>query len=185
LYLHARKVIQLAKELFAATLEDNAVALVLARAKLRAICTSPASADRKLWKLTSWFYLGLHYDALGSIEESKDCLKQALRLCPNAKGDDIIQALPMMHMSIRDWFDDDDFSEDDANQQQAPSTPSQVVAASIQQSVKDMKLNQLQDALKLRGLKFHGLKEDLQRKLVASLCADLGLAPDVEQEEEQ
>jgi hypothetical protein len=48
-----------------------------------------------------------------------------------------------------------------------------------------MKLNQLQDALKLRGLKFHGLKEDLQRKLVASLCADLGLAPDVEQEEEQ
>lgn len=205
-----RKVIQLATELFAATIKDDAVSVVLARAKLRAIGTPTSTSsstsvvvDRKLWKLTSWFYLGLHYDALGNIEESKHCLKQALRLCPNANGDDIIQALPMLHMSIRDWFDDDDFFSEvdndnvdvdiDMNQQQqqqaavtaAVRTPSQVMVTSIQQSVKEMKLNQLQDGLKLRGLKFHGLKEDLQRKLVVTLCADLGLEPFLEEEQQQ
>ena len=182
-----RKVIRIAKELFSATLQDNPIALVLARAKLRAICSSPATKDWKLWKLSSWFYLGLHYDAIGDDEQSKACMKMALRTCPNANGNDIIHALPMLHMSIRDWFDDDAFDDDDdlnsdngGNSKSATSIPAsattdQVVLASIRKSVSEMKLSQLQDALKLRGLKHHGIKDDLQRKLALSLCDDLGL----------
>jgi tetratricopeptide (TPR) repeat protein len=187
-----RKAIRIAKELFSATIQDDPVALVLARAKLRAICSTPASKDWKLWKLSSWFYLGLHYDAIGDDEQSKECMKMALRTCPNANGNDIIHALPMLHMSVRDWFDDDAFDEDDdssgdddggrsttASSRTASgsgsATTDQVVMASIRQSVSEMKVSQLQDALKLRGLKYHGIKDDLQRKLALSLCDDLGL----------
>jgi len=186
-----RKVIRIAKELFSSTLNDNTVGVVLARAKLRAICgTGGMGLDRKLWKLTSWFYLGLHYDAIGDVDESKECMKKALELCPNANGDDIIHALPMLHMSIRDWYDDDAFEADNEDnnlysnsrsgiKEDPPSTTDQVVLASIQQSVGEMKLSQLQDALKVRGLKIHGIKDELQRKLIVSLCEDLGLNPGV------
>ena len=191
-----RKAIRIAKELFSATIQEDPVALVLARAKLRAICSTPASKDWKLWKLSSWFYLGLHYDAIGDDEQSKACMKMALRTCPNANGNDIIHALPMLHMSVRDWFDDDAFDEDGGDDDDddddggrsttassktasasasASATTDQVVMASIRQSVSEMKVSQLQDALKLRGLKHHGIKDDLQRKLALSLCDDLGL----------
>ena len=69
----------------------------------------PASLqlDRKMWKISSWFYLGLHYDVLGDLEESKRCMKRAIQLAPNANGRDITHTLPTLHMASRDWFDDE------------------------------------------------------------------------------
>ena len=130
--IESRKVLRLTRDLFESSLCSDISQEVLARAKLRSIGgpllldddddtknnilqnsrkTSPKlRLDRKLWRLSSWFYLGLHYDALGEKKESIKCMKMALRLCPSSgKSDDIIHTLPMLHMSARDWFDDDDF----------------------------------------------------------------------------
>jgi len=68
--------------------------------------------DRKMYKLHSFFYLGLHYDALGQSYESKQCMKMALKTCANSisgNNQDITYLLPVIHMTIRDWYDDDEF----------------------------------------------------------------------------
>jgi hypothetical protein len=42
-------------------------------------------------------------------------VKSALRwhsdMCPDSKGNDIIHTLPLLHMSRRDWFDDEDYDD--------------------------------------------------------------------------
>jgi len=113
----SRKVLRIARELFNSTLHKDYSTSILSRAKLRSIC-GPYDEfpvlDRKLWKLTAWFYLGLHYDAMGNEEESKKCMKMALRLSTaGTSAVDIVHTLPMLHMARRDWFDDDeDFDSD-------------------------------------------------------------------------
>ena len=116
-----RKVIRIAGELFAASVDRDLSAMALARAKLRSICgeydadskdQGKKLLDLKMWRLSAWFYLGLHYDVTGDEEGAKDCMKMALRQCIGGNGNDIIQALPMLHMARRDWFDDDTFDED-------------------------------------------------------------------------
>ena len=72
--------------------------------------------DRKMYQLHSLFYLGLHYDALGQSYESKQCMKMALKTCANSitgNSQDITYLLPVIHMTIRDWYDDDEFEEED------------------------------------------------------------------------
>jgi len=121
-----RKVVRIARDLFSASVDGDFVKVALARAKLRSICANntPAGtssrmsrirqADVKMWRLSSWFYLGLHYDVTGDVKSSKVCMKMALHQSGSfGNGKDIIQALPMLHMSRRDWYDDDDFEEDD------------------------------------------------------------------------
>jgi tetratricopeptide (TPR) repeat protein len=66
----SRKVFRIARELFDATITNNHAGIILSRAKLRLIggaLDDASKLDRKLWKLTSWFYLGLHYDAIGEV----------------------------------------------------------------------------------------------------------------------
>ena len=92
----SRKVFRIAKDMFQATVNNDQIGVVLGQAKLRAICGS-------------WYYLGLHYNALGDVDESKECMKMALQLCPNRKTDDIIHSLPILHMTVRHWFDDEEF----------------------------------------------------------------------------
>jgi len=125
--IESRKVFRIVRELFAASLREDDAAVILARARLRSIGGGGGSrtttstrkrkgtvVDRKMWKLTSWFYLGLHYDAIGEYEQSKRCMKTALQLCPSSgNGSDIVHTLPLLHMSQRDWFDDDAFDDDD------------------------------------------------------------------------
>jgi len=137
-----RKVIRLARQLFSSSLRDNAAGVALARAQLQAMCgdafppslkstlpTMPKSEqgpksssavrsrpDRKMYRLHSLFYLGLHYDALGQSYESKQCMKMALKRCAESIGgnnQDITYLLPMIHMTIRDWYDDDEFDLDE------------------------------------------------------------------------
>lgn len=126
---------RLARQLFSSSLRNNSAGVKLARAQLQALCgdsfpsslkstlpTMPTSdqkpkpsstqlPDRKMYRLHSLFYLGLHYDALGQSYESKQCMKMALKTCANSisgNGQDITYLLPVIHMTIRDWYDDDD-----------------------------------------------------------------------------
>jgi tetratricopeptide (TPR) repeat protein len=131
-----RKVIRIARQLFSCSLRNDATGVALARAQLQACCgdsfpsslkstlptisSSPrekssssfASKDHKMYKLHSFFYLGLHYDALGQSYESKQCMKMALKTCAHSisgNGQDITYLLPVIHMTVRDWYDDDEF----------------------------------------------------------------------------
>ena len=96
-----RKVLRMARELFTASIQDNVSSIALARAKLRSVCgeydadpvrrsttTTTTTTDKKMWRLTAWFYLGLHYDVTGNYEESKHCMKMALRQCGSNNSDD-------------------------------------------------------------------------------------------------
>ena len=130
-----RKVLRIARELFDASIAQDSVAVILARAKLRAITgpyqdwkdvtntsnnnnnspnntNKPFVLDRKMWKLSAWFYLGLHYDALGIDDEAKRCMTMALAMCNPNTAADIVHTLPLLHMSRREWFDDDDDDDD-------------------------------------------------------------------------
>lgn len=192
-----RKVLRIAADLFSSSVENDLSTTVLARAKLRSICGEYDGADgkgneserkiqrkkidRKMWRLNAWYYLGLHYDCTGDTESSKNCMKMALRQCIGGNGSDIIHTLPMLHMSRRDWFDDDIFEEDDGfdfdseevSSDQLPQGSSNAVE-SIKESVKTMRLSALQESLKKRGLKTSGSKSALKSRLQRCLLEDAG-----------
>ena len=193
-----RKVIRITRDLFEASVSHDDLRVILSRAKLRSIGGTfndkQPMVDRKMWKLNSWYYLGLHYDALGSLEESKKCMKMALWLCPSSgNGSDIIHTLPMLHMSQRDWFDDeevemsvtsDDTDKHESKQQQySPLKRAQlkgvdpVLVDSIQSSLAEMRHCDLKDALRSRGLRVVGSKDELIDRLFDSLMCDTGLMP--------
>lgn len=235
-----RKVIRIVRDLFKGSIDNDLSAVALNRAKLRSITGeygSAPTADRKKWKLSSWYYLGLHYDAVGEIDEAKACMKMALRQGQSSgNGDDIINILPFLHMSIRDWFDDDEFSLDDdfddeddggdwssltstgmatiwdnaepqtytwsANkdakekkeakaedsaepERNAEGTAEKkartkddgarsVVKIAIQASLEKVRLTDLQESLKKRGMKTTGSKAELQKRLLDELLEDAG-----------
>jgi hypothetical protein len=188
-----RKVIKLTRDLFGASVDSDMNNEILARAKLRSLCGAEdkdPTPDKKMWKLNAWFYLGLHLDALGDVEESKKCMKMALKLCPSSgKSDDIIHTLPMLHMSVRDWFDDSNFDDDpminDSSTEDvefSPPKPKIVTYAyadpfiekSIRNGVGKMKFGELKEALRLRGLNLVGSKQALQERLFYSLMDDAG-----------
>ncbi len=131
-----RKVIRIARQLFSSSLRNDSKGVALARAQLQACCgdsfpsslkstlptlstskkakssSTSVSKDHKMHKLHSFFYLGLHYDALGRSYESKQCMKMALKTCAQSIGgnnQDITFLLPVIHMTVRDWYDDDEF----------------------------------------------------------------------------
>lgn len=191
-----RKVIRTSRELFSASARNDCSQWILCRARLRSLggkFDSKPQIDRKMWRLNSWFYLGLHYDVLGNFEESKRCMKMALRLCPSSgNGDDIIHTLPVLHMTTRNWFDDDafepyenesllisvdqtliDLDEVPAGIQDADP----ILVGSIKTSVEELRYVDLQDTLKARGLLNRGSKEELQKRLFLSLMRDIGFQP--------
>jgi hypothetical protein len=95
-------------------------------------------------------------------------------------------------MVSRDWFDDDPVeevsseSDGDSRTPQAPkqttqsginSSPDPLVAQAIQEGVAKLKLAELKDALKVRGLHGIGSKEELKIRLFESLMKDTGMGP--------
>lgn len=178
-----RKVVRIAMDLFQAAIDDDISNVVLQKAKLRSICgeydgdgsVATVKSDYKMWRLSSWFYLGLYYDVIGDMDSSKKCMKMALRQCAGGNGNDIIQILPMLHMAQRDFFDDEEFEEDGSQQTLDVENDNQFIPNdsldsnaidSIKMSVKNMKLTQLQEALKQRGMKSSGSKSVLQDRLL-------------------
>ena len=195
--LESRKVLKLARDLFSSSVQSDKSGELLARAKLHSVGGSEGSPrmDYKMWKLSAWFYLGLHYDVQGNEEESKKCMKMALKFSPSiGKSDDLVHTLPLLHMTVRDWFDDDDFdadinfdgSDNSNGDSFSPAPPSQAIAGmaysdpliekSIKEGVSKMKLRELKDSLRLRGKITTGSKEQLQERLFHSLMDDAGFA---------
>jgi tetratricopeptide (TPR) repeat protein len=187
----SRKVIRIARDLFSSSIERDYPTLILSRAKLRSIggnFIDRTAADRKMWKLNSWYYLGLHYDAISEFDEAKECMKMALSLCPSSgNASDIIHTLPILHMSKRDWFDDLDMSLNPLTKlgsstdamlpwAEVPAfVTDPLIVDSIRGSVAKMRTIELRNALQARDLKCEGSKEHLQRKLFYSLVNDDGL----------
>lgn len=182
-----RKIISIARGLFDASVMGNHYEVILSRAKLLWIAnnsgvrsgldsanSSIRRSDPKLWKLNSWYYLGLHYDVLGMEEESKKCMKNALKLSlvnSNAK-DDFIHTLPMLHLSRRDWFDDEPLDDDTFTAIETFQVKKEV-EANIQNSVDKLLLSEIQDALGRKGLKTSGgNKSDLKQRLLTVLMED-------------
>jgi tetratricopeptide (TPR) repeat protein len=186
-----RRVVRISLDLFSSSIDRDHSGLILSRAKLRAIGGTPGVTrrgpilDRKMWKLSSWYYLGLHYDAIGDTEESKRCMKRALRLCPNTGiTSDITLSLPFIHMSQREWFDDDELESAEASDtvSMAESVSSTgglevnpLIVESIKASIDDLRTVDLQEALRDRELKVTGSKEDLKQRLYESLIEDAGI----------
>ena len=125
-----RMVHRLARELFDASVDQKIPVEVVARAKLLSFAgndgkeqpspsssstSSGVSKDIKKRKLNACYFLALHYDVTGDKEESKKWIKVAFKLCTNAAGKsaDIMDTLPLLHMTVRDWFDDDPYDDED------------------------------------------------------------------------
>mmetsp|Transcript_40699 Transcript_40699/g.59796 ORF Transcript_40699/g.59796 Transcript_40699/m.59796 type:complete len:427 (-) Transcript_40699:109-1389(-) len=159
-----RKVVRIARDLFDASVSGDNYRVILSRAKLRAICSGPSGKmnrmDPKKWKLNSWYYLGLHYDALGEVEESKKCMKNALKFSGGGNSDDITDCLPLIHMARRDWFDDDEMEDYEDSEEQVS-----VMVDSIKDSLDKMTIDALKEALKKKGLHSTGSKPILQQRL--------------------
>jgi tetratricopeptide (TPR) repeat protein len=190
-----REALRITRDLFEASIARDYSAELLSRAKLRSLggnVEERPRPDLKMWKLNAWFYLGLHHDVTGDFEESRKCMKMALRLCPSSgNANDIIHTLPLLHMSRRDWFDEDEFEGDpmaDKSDETPEFSPSfsefqkksalgfsdPLIEASIQEGVGRMKMADIQDTLNRRGLQTTGSKEGLQERLFYSLMDDAG-----------
>lgn len=207
-----RKVHRLARELFDASVDQQLSAEVVARAKLLSFAgnegeqksgsssNSVVSRDIKKRKINACYFLALHYDVTGEIEESKKWIKTAFKLCnTNAgKSSDIVDTLPLLHMTARDWFDDDPYDDDDDDEDfnsnfdadnnshetttaeggrkehmsDAYSDP--VMEASIMEDVEKMKFDEIRSALRIRGISSTGSKETLKERLFISLMDDAG-----------
>lgn len=189
-FRESRIVWKTTRNLFEASVHKDFASVVIARAKLRLLAGQTSSdriLDAKKWKLSSWFYLGLHYDAMGKEAQAKECMKVALRLSPAATSgtQDLIQTLPTLHMKVRDWFDHDDYSEeaeDPARTRKQSMSPTvqvglhkdvhPVILESIQSSLYELKLTELQETLRKRGLRVKGSKAELRERLFKSLVGD-------------
>jgi tetratricopeptide (TPR) repeat protein len=179
-----RKVVRISLGLFQSSIDKDFVTTILSRASLRSIC-GPSDAlqpslDKKMWKISSWYYLGLHYDVLGYVEESKLCMKTALRLRPNANSDDLVHVLPMLHMSCRNWFDDEpiewpsiknnNFTK--SNRFIGSDRIDPIFAESLRSSLANLRIADLQSVLRQRGLRTTGSKLELQKRVFESLIGD-------------
>jgi len=121
-----RKVFRLTNELFDAAVDQQISLEVVARAKLLSVAEndpsrrigglggSRLSPDVKKRKINACYFLALYYDVTGDIAESKRWIKAAFKLCTNAgKSADITDTLPLLHMTARDWFDDDPYDDEE------------------------------------------------------------------------
>lgn len=181
----------------------------MTRVQLQAMCQDNESSstlqkklvDPKMYKLHSYFYLGLQYDAMGQEEESKKCMKMALKRCSNGIGgnnQDITFLLPVIHMTVRDWYDDDEFDEADddekLNDEEAlieqlmmegavelspgsytnnDNPREDEVTQGIRESIKHLRIVDLRQELKKRKLKVAGSKKELQDRLVQDIALEM------------
>lgn len=93
----------------------------------------------------------------------------------------VIQTLPMLHMAKREWFDDEEFFEDKGNegfpnsQEMSNNNANDQLYQSIKDSVSKLKLAELQNSMKMKGMKTSGSKSVLKDRLLRLLLDEAGL----------
>jgi len=191
--LEKRKIQRLARDLFDASVLNDQPRIIISRAKLRAIAGDSSKKygilDPKQWKLTSWIYLGLHYDVMGQLDQSKECMKNAVLLSSVAgASQDLFRHLPMIHMSQRDWFDDEEIDHVGDNSRtdlKYSVDDTKVLQADIQQeilnSIQKMTIADIKVYLERKGIMVNGKKTELQAKMFSRLITDaLNLSNELE-----
>merc|ERR1711862_470327 len=191
-----RKVLRLVYDLFKATIDHDIYTLLYTRTKLRIIAltksTNNNNHDPKLYKLQSWYYLGLHYDVLSSSNNNKDnkykrsdnlnhnyiikskyCMKKALEqtLNKSLNGGDIMKILPLLHMTIRNWFDDEEISSNISNDNYSNNNyDNDILNDRIRNDLIDdcmeVKVVDLKHILRSRGFLLKGSKIDIVYRVV-------------------
>lgn len=185
--IEKRKILRYARDLFQSAIHNDLFNTILSQMKLRSI-TGPIPIqsnqeqqqslkrrprpDWKMWKHNSWFYLGLYYDVTGKTNESKVCMKMALQQnVGSINSDDINKLFPVIHMSRRDWYDDDDFENSvmmmDVESGILSNDPEDMIKALLDGARK----TKLQDTLQKEGLATTGSKSDLSERLLKSLLS--------------
>ena len=199
-----RKVIRIARQLFSCSLRNDSKGVALARAQLQACCgdsfpsslkstlptvptpkkettssssSSFASKDHKMYKLHSFFYLGLHYDALGRSYESKQCMKMALKTCAHSisgNGRDITYLLPVIHMTVRDWYDDDEFDvKEDTTDEQIDLNDEEMIEQLLNEGGVKLELNTEGDDNKTNNTASTKLTSSLRESIKDMRIVDL------------
>ena len=173
-----RKVIRIARDLFDASIVEDYSRMILSRAKLIEIANTNRGSQRdpKLWKLSSWYFLGLHYDVLGHVDESKVCMRNAWNLSStnNANAqNDIIHTLPILHLSRRGWLQDNSYDSNDGHQLPVISN----VDENIRDSIDKLLLVHIEKALQQKGLEINGSEDErtLKKRLFDALLADANI----------
>uniref|UniRef100_A0A6U2NIM3 SAP domain-containing protein n=1 Tax=Leptocylindrus danicus TaxID=163516 RepID=A0A6U2NIM3_9STRA len=175
-----RKVVRIARELFAASVGHDHSRVILSRAKLRCIIAKPG-LDRLRWKPRAWFFLGLHYDSIGKTVKAIECMKEAVLLSGgggNADNEDIVNRLPLLHMSERNWFNDDEVVPYEMPALDLNGSTN-FVTASIKDDVSDLSVVELRAECKKRGMPSNNeVKAALQEKLLNYLVTEAATDPE-------
>eukprot|EP00586_Coscinodiscus_wailesii_P014843 CAMPEP_0172501490 /NCGR_PEP_ID=MMETSP1066-20121228/150352_1 /TAXON_ID=671091 /ORGANISM="Coscinodiscus wailesii, Strain CCMP2513" /LENGTH=290 /DNA_ID=CAMNT_0013276291 /DNA_START=532 /DNA_END=1404 /DNA_ORIENTATION=- len=167
-----RSVVRDAMNLFDSSVVNDQPRTILSRAHLKSSAIAKERYDNRMWKMLSWYYLGLHHDAMNEKDQSKICMKNAIRLTKGGlNSGDITQCLPVIHMSRREWYDDEEF-EEVAEVVDSGMT----IDAMITEGVKKMTVVELKAALKLRGVKSGTKpKAELVELMTQSLLQESGM----------
>uniref|UniRef100_A0A7S0C0P1 Uncharacterized protein n=1 Tax=Proboscia inermis TaxID=420281 RepID=A0A7S0C0P1_9STRA len=183
-----RKVVQLTRELFTASVEENLTTEILTRAKLRQLAgaapttdTTTATATATLvrdpmgYKLSSWYFLGLHHDALGQLEQSKECMRNAQAIAATKGDEDIFHSFPALHMTVRGWMDTGNEVPVAPTQpkQEEEDTEEDIMMQSIMDSVMGLGLEDVAGEMIRKGLKNDKDESTMKLDLIAVLIDEL------------
>ena len=169
-----RKVVRIARDLFSASVQYDHSKVILSRAKLRCITAKPG-LDRLRWKPRAWFFLGLHYDSIGRTAKAIECMKEAVLLSGGGGSidiDDIVNRLPLLHMSERNWFNDDEIVPFGMPELDLDGSTN-FVTALIKDDVSNLSVMELRAEFQKRGMPSNGeVKAALQDKLLNYLVTE-------------
>jgi len=168
----SRLMMRLVRDLFTATLAGDPSLAALIRARLHSICFGKSNVrnDVSMRKIHAWYYLGLHYDALGKSEQSRWCMSYAEGEFVEGSND-LTYSLPRIHIKQRN-YKDGSYDVGALISEECEGDNDSILASSLRASVSDFSLKELQEALRNRGERYGGKKTELQYILVQRLITE-------------
>jgi len=151
----SRRVLKLAHALFASL---DPVHTALCRARLLALAHQPIQIDVKQTKLQAWWYLALYADCTG---DSRAPAYLAHALTAAHQPHDLLHTFPVLHATLRDWFDVSDPIE--------LVSPTQAFQETLVHDLQYVTHAQLADYLRTHHLKQQGDKQDYIRRIITHL----------------